>query len=332
MIKIHPEMPAHTNRLRGAQITQFREEGYVIAEDVFDHEDLEPIRLDLEREINWKIDQLAADRKLTETYPGEAFEQRLTHIYRDSKENGEAVMQHLEGIRGGGYQGRGMFDLITHPKLLDAVESLVGSEIVASSAYRIRPKIPGIGRGDIPWHQDSGYFSPNCDDHLIVTCWIPLVDANRENGCMEIIPRSHMTGILKHHSGANMGLYVIKDEDLPAGAPEKIVAECPRGGVVFMTNLTPHCSTPNLSDTIRWSVDLRFQSASAPNNVGLWPGQNEVDWDRNVQIACYAPEADFVVRSQSDPASVVDYDGFVKRREAFEPLPIGNPRIWEPVG
>ena len=222
------------------QVARFREDGYVIAENVFAPTDLEPIRNELEAEIRMKIDELARAGRVAETYPDEPFERRLTRIYQDSNETGEEVMRHFEGVRGGGYQGRSMFDLITHPKLLDVVSNLVGPEIVASSAYRIRPKIPGVGRGNVPWHQDSGYFAPHCDEHLIVTCWIPLVDATVENGCMEILPRSHTAGILEHHTGGNMGLYVIKDEELPTQAPEKVVAECPRGGVVFMTNLTPH--------------------------------------------------------------------------------------------
>ncbi len=274
---------------------------------------------------------MASNGKLSDSHTTASFEQRLTRIYQDSKENGEEVLQHLEGFRGGGFQGRSLFNLITHPKLLDVVSDLVGPDIVASSAYRIRPKIAGVGRGDVPWHQDSGYFAAHCDEHLIVTCWIPLVDATVENGCMEILPRSHKSGILEHHTGGNMGLYVIKDNDLPTDAPKKVIAECPRGGVVFMSNLTPHCSTPNNSDTIRWSVDLRYQSAQTPNNVGLWPAENAGDEETNIQIACYPPEADFVVRSQENPESVVDFDGFIKRRAAYEPLGVQTPRHWAPV-
>jgi ectoine hydroxylase-related dioxygenase (phytanoyl-CoA dioxygenase family) len=324
-------MKIESGRLSEEQAAFFKAEGYFIAENVFDPADLEPLRKDLEKEIGIKIDELARDGKVEKTYPEEAFEQRLTRIYHDNKENGEAVMRHLEGARGGGYQGHSMFDLITHPKLLEAVSSLVGPEIVASSAYRIRPKVPGIGRGDVPWHQDSGYFAAHCDRHLIVTCWIPLVNATAENGCMEILPKTHERGILEHHSGGNSGLLVIKDQDLPSGGPQKIVAECPLGGVVFMTNMAPHCSTPNVSDTIRWSVDLRFQSAGIPSNVGLWPNEKEEDRESNVQIACYPPEADFVVRSDADPDSVVDYEGFTVRRAAYEPLGIKGPREWTPV-
>ena len=324
-------MELSNGRFTEDQVARFLSEGYLIATNVFEPKDLEPIRSSLESEIDLVVEQLAADGNISETYDDASFDQRLGFIYNDSPENGTVILQHLEGMRGGGYQGRSMFDLITHPKLLNVVSDLVGPEIVASSAYRIRPKIPGVSRGNVPWHQDSGYFAAHCDDHLIVTCWIPLVDATVENGCMEIIPRSHTSGILEHHTGGNMGLYVIKDEDLPRNVENKIVAECPFGGVVFMTNLTAHCSTQNYSDTIRWSVDLRYQSASAPNNIDLWPNRDEDDMDTNIRIACYPPEADFVVRSEADPASVVDYSGFIERRAAYEPLGIGTPRIWTPV-
>ena len=314
------------------QVDFFHREGYFIADNVFDPSDLESLRRDLDAAIDQKIEELRRDGKLTDVHAGLPLEQRLTRVYRDDAANGEAVMRHLEGQGGGGFKGRSIYDLITHPKLLRAVAGLVGQEIVASSVYRIRPKVPGVGRGIVPWHQDSGYFSPTCDRHLILTCWIPLVDANVENGCMEILPRAHKDGIIEHHSGGNAGFLVIKDDDLPQGRPEKVVAETPKGGVVFMTNMTPHCSTPNFSDTIRWSVDLRFQSAEAPNNATLWPGEDSGQAEENIRIACYPPEADFVVRSEENPDAVTDFEHYVDRRAHFESIEgRKGPRQWAPL-
>jgi phytanoyl-CoA hydroxylase len=325
-------MKIESGRLSEEQVAFFQKEGYFIAENVFDPADLEPFRQHLEREIGAKIDELARDGKIENTHPDEALDQRLTRIYHDNKENGQAVLNHLAETKGSVQQGRSVFDLIAHPKLSKAVASIVGPEIVASAIYRIRPKIPGVGLGNVPWHQDSGYFMERCDKHLIVTCWIPMVDATVENGCMEILPRSHKRGILKHHTGGNSGFLVVKDDDLPSDVPEKFAAECPVGGVVFMTNMTPHSSTQNSSDTIRWSVDLRFQSADVPNNVGLWPDKNEEDAEANVQIACYPPEADFVVSTEKDPDSVATYESFTERRSAFEPWgPENRPRVWAPL-
>ncbi len=204
------------------------------------------------------------------------FDRRLAAIARDSRVsvNGVALIRYLEGLRGGGFHAPEMFEVISHPKLMAAVGALLGTkEIVASSVYRVRPKLPKLGRGDVPWHQDSGYYAAHCDQQLIITCWVPLVDATVENGCMQILPRTHRGQVATHHTGGNAGFLVIKDENLPDDPRRAITAACPRGGVIFMTNRTPHCSTPNYSDSGRPAGALtcvsspltrRAMSASGP--------------------------------------------------------------------
>lgn len=311
--------------LTPAQISFFHEEGYLIVADVFDPTDLEPLRQELHREIDRKARSLQAEGKLTNLHEELDFDRRLAAIYRDSKEIGEIIMRHLEGLRGGGFHAPQMFDVIAHPKLLAKVGALLGTvEIVSSSVYRIRPKLPNLGRGVVPWHQDSGYLAPQCDEQMIITCWTPLVDATVENGCMQILPRTHRGAVAVHHTGGNAGFLVIKDDDLPDDPRKAIAATCPRGGVVFMTNRTPHCSTPNHSDHIRWSMDLRYQSAAAPSNVGLWPetldaeGNADAAFYEKVNVACYPPEADFLVQSRKTPELVSDYADFVRRRETYD--------------
>ena len=323
-------------RLTEQQVRFFADEGYLIVPDVFEPRELEPVRVELAGRIEEKVQELAAAGKLTNRYDDAGFDQRLARLHADSPDNGLAIIRHLEGNAGGGHAGREMFRILTHPKLAATVECLVGPEIVGSSIYRLRPKLPGVGRGIVPWHQDSGYFEPRCDAHLVLTCWVPLVDATEENGCMQILPRAHRRGICTHHTGGNAGFLVIPDDDLPFPPERAVTAACPRGGVVFMTNLTPHCSTANRSDHIRWSLDLRYQSASVPNNVDLEPDPTAKEQAPDMQIACYAPEADFVVQSRKHPERVTTYEAFVRRRQRFDEaaragsLPYPK-RGWRPV-
>ena len=307
------------------QIAFFQEQGYLIIPDVFDPADLEGLRQELHQEIGRKARELHAEGRLVNLHEELDFDHRLTAIQRDSAECGEAIIRHLEGARGGGFHAPQMFDVIAHPRLLAKVGALLGTdEIVASSVYRLRPKVPNLGRGVVPWHQDSGYFAEHCDEHLIITCWVPMVDANVENGCMQILPRNHRGKVAVHHVGGNAGHLVIKDENLPDDPRHAIAAVCPRGGVVFMTNRTPHCSTPNTSDHIRWSVDLRFQSAATPSNVGLEPAAHDAEgradpaFYEKVTVACYPPEADFLVSSRQHPELVTHYDEFARRREIYD--------------
>jgi phytanoyl-CoA hydroxylase len=319
-------------RLTQEQINSFSVEGYLILDDVFDPHELTPLRGEFQERIDRKVAALLAEDKLQNAYADEPFDRRLACVYRDAKANGEAIIADLEGPAGGGHHGIEIFRVITHPKLLAVVESLVGAEIIGSSVYRIRPKLPKIGRGVVPWHQDSGYFMQLCDNQMILTVWIPLVDATEHNGCMQILPRAHRQGLATHHTGGNAGFLVIEDADLPPTPLKPITAAVPLGGAVFMTNLTPHCSTPNYSDDIRWSVDLRYQGADVPNNVGLWPTAETAEAEP-FQMACYPPEADFVVQSMRHPADVMTYEAFVKRRAAFEQVKsIAYPkRGWTPV-
>ena len=315
----------HPKALTPQQVRFFHEEGYLIVPDVFAPQDLEPLRAELHKEINRKARELQAAGKLTNLHAELDFDRQLAAIYRDSNENGDQIIRSLEGLRGGGFHAPEMFAVISHRQLLQRVGELLGSEeIVASSVYRIRPKLPNLGRGVVPWHQDSGYMAEHCDRHLIITCWVPLVNATVENGCMQILPRTHEGKVVTHHTGGNAGFLVIKDENLPDDPRKSITAACPRGGVVFMTNRTPHCSTPNSADHIRWSIDLRYQSAEVPSNVGLWPksldaeGKADDEFYEKGNLACYPPEADFLVSSRQHPEQVTNYAEYARRRETFD--------------
>ena len=153
-------------------------------------------------EIDIRARKLPDSGEISELYENEPFETRLAKI---SQETAKLAVS----IWGGILHGSAIFYLITNPKLLDIAESFCGEELIASSVYRLRPKIPNFGYGEVPVHQDSGYFEPFCDDSLVLTMWIPLVDTNPDNGCLYVIPASHKGTVVKHEA----------TEDIGAGVP-----------------------------------------------------------------------------------------------------------------
>jgi phytanoyl-CoA hydroxylase len=314
------------------QVQQFFEEGYVMVPDIFAPGDLEALQAEIDGLVEAAAERLYAAGQISDRRETEGFTTRLSRLLADHPELKWEYLHAIEGKGGGRHTGRAIFDILMHSRLLDAMESLVGPEIVGSSVYRIRPKVPGLDRGVVPWHQDSGYFAAHCDDSLIVTCWIPLVDATPENGCLRVLPRTHRQGVSRHHTGGNANFLVIEEDDLPAPSTEAVTVPVPLGGALLMTNLTPHCSTENTTDVIRWSVDLRYQGREVPNN--LTAPETELDPNApEVRIACYPPEGDFVVRSPRFPEQVYTYEQFVARRALFEAAKIGGPgRGWQPVG
>jgi phytanoyl-CoA hydroxylase len=315
------------------QVEFFHREGWLMVEGVFDDKaDFDPLREEITGLLDDCVAKLIAEGTIFNAHSSLPFETRLTALVDDNPHLMQTFMSAIEGKEGGGLKGEAMFNVLTHSRLMDAVEDLVGPEVIGSSVYRVRPKLPGHNRGVVPWHQDSGYFMPHCDKSLIVTCWAPLVNATEENGCLQVIPRVHKSGVYRHHTGGNAGFLVITEDDLPKEA-EAITVPVPVGGVLLMSNLTPHQSLWNSSGHIRWSVDLRYQSAEVPTNAFEDPSEFEGN-QAEFTMACYPPEGDFVVRSVSKPEAVLTYEGFQQRRLRYDAaFHLPHPkRGWQPVG
>lgn len=86
-------------------------------------------------------------------------------------------------------RGHATFTFLHNQKLLDGVECLIGLEISCNPIQHLRGVVPSSV--NVLWHQDAGVYWLEGDQSLLVTCWIPLVDVNRANGSMEILPSVH---------------------------------------------------------------------------------------------------------------------------------------------
>ncbi|WP_028238254.1 phytanoyl-CoA dioxygenase family protein [Stutzerimonas azotifigens] len=87
-----------------------------------------------------------------------------------------------------------LVELAMHPAILDAVESLIGPDILlfGSSLFAKHAHDPRF----VSWHQDSAYYG--LDPHQEVTAWLAFTDATRENGCMRVLPGSHLGSDFEH--------------------------------------------------------------------------------------------------------------------------------------
>ena len=86
--------------------------------------------------------------------------------------------------------------------------------------------------------------------------------------------------------------------------------------MLLLTNRTPHCSGDNVTDVIRWSVDVRYQSANLPTNYQPPSGWTNDELPHDAPDACYPPEADFLVKSRRRPGDVVrDSETFSRIRQ-----------------
>ncbi len=86
-------------------------------------------------------------------------------------------------------------DLVLHPRVLDAVEDVLGPDILvhSSTIFWKRPHDPA----HVSWHQDGFYFG--LSELNYVSAWLALSDSSPDNGCMRVVRGSHCRGIVSHN-------------------------------------------------------------------------------------------------------------------------------------
>ena len=102
----------------------------------------------------------------------------------------------LDGAgRNNGHLALPVLDRIVHDsRILDAVEDVLGANILAAGST-LFIKEPNTG-GFISWHQDARYAG--MEPHDWVTGWLAISNVTEENGCMQMIPGSHIDPLRDH--------------------------------------------------------------------------------------------------------------------------------------
>ncbi|HEY0687349.1 MAG TPA: phytanoyl-CoA dioxygenase family protein [Steroidobacter sp.] len=116
-------------------------------------------------------------------------------------------------------------------------------------------KPPGTG-APTPWHQDEAYWGRSLRDRG-VTCWTAFHSVGPENGCMHFVRGGHRQ-LLEHVNPPEMA-----SDLLVCRIPEASeVVACPLepGCVTFHHSMTPHMTTPNISDRWRLSLAQHFRN------------------------------------------------------------------------
>jgi len=243
--------------------------------------DLQPVIDDYSELLDRLTEQWKGEGHLKSSYSELPFMQRLTKIMSESNINvsryfdislPDAKVEVDEPM----HLSESIFRLITNSRLLDVVESFVGPEILSNPVQYVRIKPPETSvQGKYEqnflvrrtgWHQDQGVLRSEADNTPILTVWLPVTEATVENGCLSVIPGSHRKG-LTHHCPGDDGL-TIPDQLLESRA---VPLPMKAGSVLFMHRLTQHSSLSNLSDTIRWSFDLRYQPDGQPTGREEFP-------------------------------------------------------------
>jgi len=78
-------------------------------------------------------------------------------------------------------------DLVRHPAILDAVEDVLGPNLLVwSTSFFIKE---AHDPAYVSWHQDATYWGLSSPD--VLTAWVAFTEATVENGAMRMVPGSH---------------------------------------------------------------------------------------------------------------------------------------------
>ncbi len=151
---------------------------------------------------------------------------------------------------------RWAYELATHPAIADAVESLLGPDIVLLSTLLLckYPYDPDYAS----WHQDGTYSRTY--QTPTTTAWIALSDSMPENGCMRVLPGSHQQGMLPHANTYAEHNILKRGPQVQIEVDESQVKDvCLKMGEMSLHhNNLIHGSNPNRSATKRIGFIARF--------------------------------------------------------------------------
>ena len=150
---------------------------------------------------------------------------------------------------------------IRHPAILDAVEDLIGPDILCWTTHWFVKEAHSPQY--VSWHQDSNYWGVETDD--LVSVWLAVSASTVESGCVRLLPGSHRTPSMEHvdtWAEDNMLTRGQTIEEHRRIAGREPGARAP-GEVALFDYRLAHASHPNRSDDRRIGVGLRYIPPSA---------------------------------------------------------------------
>jgi non-haem Fe2+, alpha-ketoglutarate-dependent halogenase len=147
-------------------------------------------------------------------------------------------------------------DLVRHPRILDAVEDIIGPDILCwGTSFFIKEK---RNPGYVSWHQDSTYWGLEPPD--IITAWVAFTDSTAANGAMRVIAGSHKLDQVPHRDTFAAENLLSRGQEITVDVDEGQAAmlELAAGEMSLHHVRLIHGSDPNPSDDRRIGFAIRY--------------------------------------------------------------------------
>ena len=169
----------------------------------------------------------------------------------DNKELG-----HKNQINHGHVVFRFASDLIRRPRILDAVEGILGPDILcwSSTFFTKEPRTASY----VSWHQDLRYWGLSGDE--VVSVWVALGRVSEAHGCMRFVPGSHRLGLLEHRDTYDGENFLTRGQEAVCEVDESrtVKVELEAGQASLHHGRLLHASGPNVSDERRVGYVINY--------------------------------------------------------------------------
>lgn len=221
------------------QIAQYHAEGYVIIPGMFDLDEIAPLRQACDADPELKGSQTTV----------------TDHLGRSFK---VATWTDL------GNTLLGVFPRVS--RIIDSVEALLGTECYHWHSKIVR-KQPHTNSA-VNFHQDYWFwYHDGCLFPQMLTCAIAIDKSSKENGCLQIVEKSHLMGRLDQIERGNDYCTEPARLEKILATQELIYCEMEPGDVLFFHANTLHGSDANQSDLPRTMLHCTYNAVS---NAPFW--------------------------------------------------------------
>jgi phytanoyl-CoA hydroxylase len=234
---------AASNLLSDAEIVQYRQDGYVVVRNLLGLKTIEACKQALADLATGKLPARETSLMFETGHENPPAESRELFIrkYMDFTEDAPALKAAANSAR-----------------LHQILDQLLGQgRLLFQEMALVKP--PRIG-SEKPWHQDAAYFRLT-DPALIAGVWIALDPALPMNGCMELVPGTHLEGGVPHvHENDFNRCRIIPGRVRVA---QRIPISMQPGDALIFHALLHHFTAPNKSDLLRRAIQFHYHQLGA---------------------------------------------------------------------
>jgi len=213
--------------------------------------------------------------------------------------------------------------LIRDPRILDAVEDVLGPDLLCWGAqfFAKNARDPSY----VSWHQDGTYWGLSAPD--VMTAWVALTPSVPQNGCMEVVPGTHRAQVEHVDTFAESNLLSRGQEIRVDVTPEQKVPVVLNPGQMSLHHvLIFHGSEPNTADYRRVGFAIRYipthvrQINGPRESATLVRGVDRHGWFEHEP----APESDMHPDAVARHAAIVDRQLKILYSGAAKPGKLGT--------